>query len=65
MNEFGFAACDRVFSFECSGEVSNLIHVAERYGILIEKAKARIETLCRQCKNFPRLGKIRPENRDD
>jgi hypothetical protein len=65
MNEFGFAACDRVFGFECSGEVSNLIRTAERYGVLIEKARVRIETICRQCKNFSRLGRARPESERD
>ena len=65
MNEFGFAACDHVFSFECSGEVSNLIRVAEKYGILIEKAKTRIDSLCRQCKKFSRPGKSSPESEGD
>ena len=55
VNAFGFAQCDHAFSFECSGEVVNLIYAAEKYGVLIEKARARIETVCRQCKNFSRL----------
>jgi hypothetical protein len=62
MNELGFAACDQAFSFECSGEVTNLIRTAERYGVLIEKARVRIEAICRQCKNFSRLGRSRSES---
>ena len=52
MGEFDVAPCEHIFSFECSGEVVNLIHAAERYGILIEKARTRIDTICRRCRKF-------------
>ena len=55
----GFSACDHLFSAGCSGEVANLILVAERYGVLIEQARARIETICRQCRNYSRSVKNR------
>ena len=57
MSKSGFAPCDHLFNFGCSGEVVNLIKVAERYGILLDKAKARIEAVCRLCSHFPRQGK--------
>lgn len=59
MGESGFVECENVFSFKCRGEVVNLLHVAERYGVLMEKAGARIETICRQCRDFSRLGSSR------
>ena len=57
MSNSGFAACDHLFNFGCSGEVVNLIKVAERYGILMDKARARVETICRRCSHFPCQGK--------
>jgi hypothetical protein len=65
MNDYGFAACNHVFSFKCSGEVSNLIHAAERYGILVEKARERIEALCRRCENFPGQAKSSPQDQNN
>lgn len=56
MGESGFVECENVFSIKCKGEVVNLLHVAERYGVLMEKAGARIEAICRQCRDFSRLG---------
>ena len=58
-----FAECEFAFTFECNGEAGNLVRVAERYGGLMEKAKARIEAICRGCKNFPpaRRGGLRTE----
>jgi hypothetical protein len=51
MNEYDFAGCENIFTNKCSGEVKNLLGVAERYGILTEKVRGRIESLCRQCKS--------------
>ena len=51
MNEYDFAGCDNIFTNKCSGEVRKLLGLAERYGILTEKVRGRIESLCRQCKN--------------
>lgn len=48
-----FALCDHVFGVQCSGEVVNLIKGAERYGFLMESAKARIVVLCRRCRKGP------------
>ena len=62
MGESGFVGCRHVFSIKCSGEVANLLHVAERYGILMEKAAARVETICRQCRAFCRAGGSGSEN---
>jgi hypothetical protein len=62
MREHSFAPCDHIFSFECSGEVVNLVHAAERYGILMEKAKVRIDTLCRQCRKVSPRGDYRTED---
>ncbi|HEY3275579.1 MAG TPA: hypothetical protein VGJ94_03080 [Syntrophorhabdaceae bacterium] len=52
MNEYGFANCENIFTHKCNGEVTILLHAAERYGMLMEKAKGRIKTICRRCKNF-------------
>lgn len=63
MNGSGFAACDHLFSFGCSGEVANLVRVAERYGVLAELARTRIETICRQCRNSMQRSKERREGK--
>ncbi len=60
MNVCAFTTCENVFTHKCNGEVASLIHVAERYGILMEKARARIETVCKHCKNFSQMGKNSP-----
>ena len=61
----GFVGCEHVFSFRCSGEVVNLLRAAERYGILMEKAGARIETICRRCRDFSGVGRQwEPEKAD-
>jgi len=52
MSGSSFSACDHIFGFGCSGEVVNLVRVAERYGVLMEKARARMEAVCRECRNF-------------
>jgi hypothetical protein len=62
MNGSGFAVCDHLFSFGCSGEVANLVKVAERYGVLVELARTRIEIICRQCRNPMQRSK---EGRED
>jgi hypothetical protein len=64
MTEHGFAPCDHIFSFECSGEVANLVHAADRYGILMEKARARIDAICRQCRKVSRMGSRRVEDEE-
>lgn len=63
MNKSGFAVCDHLFDFGCNGEVVNLIKVAERYGILMEMARARIETICRRCSYSPRPSKDCPDKK--
>jgi hypothetical protein len=50
MNEYDFAKCKNIFTHKCNGEVTNLLSAAERYGVLPEKARVRIESICRQCK---------------
>lgn len=47
-----YTVCDNVFTYKCNGEVEVLIRAAERYGLLTEKAAARIEEICSRCKNF-------------
>lgn len=51
MDEYNFAKCKNVFTHKCNGEVIILLGVAERYGLLTEKVRARIESICRQCEN--------------
>jgi hypothetical protein len=63
MNGLGFAACNHLFSFGCSGEVANLVRVGERYGVLVELARTRIETICRQCRNSSHRGKEKKEGK--
>ena len=62
MAESGFIACEHVFSFKCSGEVANLLHAAERYGVLMEEAGARIETVCRQCNDFSCVSSLKKDD---
>ena len=52
MNVVTFTACENVLTNKCNGEVTVLIRVAERYGILMEKARERVEEICRYCENY-------------
>lgn len=52
MKVCAFTACENVLTNKCNGEVKILIHVAERYGILIEKAGERMEEICQNCDNY-------------
>lgn len=58
MHMTGFIACEHLFGIECSGEVANLVRVADRYGVLMEAARVRIEAICRQC----RISSLRDQN---
>jgi hypothetical protein len=57
VNVITFTACENVLTNKCSGEVAVLIRVAERYGILMEKARERVEEICRHCENHSSLEK--------
>ena len=52
MNVCAFTACENVLTNKCNGEVEVLMLVAERYGILMEKARERVEEICRHCENY-------------
>ncbi len=52
MDGIGLAVCDHIFTYKCSGEVANLIRAAERYGTLLEKARLRVEAVCRECRRY-------------
>ena len=52
-----FTLCDNVLTNKCSGEAAALIRAAQRYGLLTEKAGARIEEICARCQNFSCRGK--------
>ena len=65
MNGSNFSACDHIFGFGCSGEVVNLVRAAERYGVLIDKARARMEAICKECRNFRLPSARRGDNEKD
>ena len=44
--------CANALTNKCSGEAAVLIRAAQRYGLLTEKAAARIEEICACCRNF-------------
>jgi hypothetical protein len=52
VNVVVFNTCENVLTNKCNGEVAVLILVAERYGILMEKARERVEEICRHCENY-------------
>jgi hypothetical protein len=52
-----FTVCDNALTHKCNGEVEVLVRAAQGYGVLPEKARARIAEICSRCKNFSCRGK--------
>jgi len=51
MNICAFSECENALTNKCSGEVKVLMQAAERYGIMAEETRKRIEHICLYCEN--------------
>jgi len=51
MNICAFSECENALTNKCSGEVKVLMQAAERYGVMAEEARKRIEEICLYCEN--------------